>query len=141
MEPIDDLPTLQKMLESLATRGLVVYLSPPGQRRGVVVTHGLYPPEEFEKVRRAFANQAAAADAAEATPARLSTARAELTAEARTPAWSAEAAALRAEIETLRNALEEIEPLRHALAEVETLKATVRGLTDELHELKSALGA
>jgi uncharacterized protein YceH (UPF0502 family) len=139
MEPIDDLSTLQTMLESLATRGLVVYLSPPGQRRGVMVTHGLYPPEELEKVRKAFANQPAVD--AEATPARLSTARAELTAEARTPAWSAEAASLRAEIETLRNALAEVETLRHALAEVETLKTTVRGLADELHALKSALGA
>ena len=57
MEPLADLPALQAVLEALAPRGLVVYLSPPGQKRGVVVTHGLYPPEELEKVRQAFANR------------------------------------------------------------------------------------
>ena len=31
--------------------GLVVFLSPPGQKRGVVVTHGLYPPDELERKR------------------------------------------------------------------------------------------
>ena len=40
-------------------RGLVVYLSPPGQKRGVFVTHGLYPSEELEKVRTAFAGRVA----------------------------------------------------------------------------------
>src|SRR4029077_2504050 len=51
MEPLADLAALQGLLEALTPRGLVVYLSPPGQKRGVMVTHGLYPPEEFEKVR------------------------------------------------------------------------------------------
>src|SRR5436309_4919481 len=35
MEPFADLPALQAVLEALAGRGLEVYLSPPGQRRGV----------------------------------------------------------------------------------------------------------
>jgi uncharacterized protein YceH (UPF0502 family) len=55
MDAIPDLPTLQTMLEFLTGRGLVVYLTPPGQKRGVVVTHGLYPPDELEKVRQAHA--------------------------------------------------------------------------------------
>ncbi len=55
MDPIPDLPTLQTMLEFLAEKGLVVYLTPPGQKRGVVVTHGLYPADELEKVRQAHA--------------------------------------------------------------------------------------
>ena len=66
MEPFPDLAALQAVLEALSGRGLVVYLSPPGQRRGVVVTHGLYPPAELEKVRQAFAQAAAAADEEEA---------------------------------------------------------------------------
>ena len=52
MEPLADLPALQIILEALAPRGLVQYLSPPGQKRGVYVAHGIYPPEELEKVRR-----------------------------------------------------------------------------------------
>ena len=51
MEPLADLPALQAILEALAPRGLVQYLSPPGQKRGVYVAHGLYPPEELERVR------------------------------------------------------------------------------------------
>ena len=43
MEPLADLPALQAILEALAPRALVQYLSPPGQKRGVFVTHGLYP--------------------------------------------------------------------------------------------------
>jgi uncharacterized protein YceH (UPF0502 family) len=34
--------------------GLVVPLTPPGRRRGVVVTHDLYPPDELERVRQSF---------------------------------------------------------------------------------------
>src|SRR3954471_7808735 len=62
MEPFPDLASLQTVLESLAARDLVVYLSPPGQKRGVMVTHGLYPPQELEKVRQVFAQAAAAGE-------------------------------------------------------------------------------
>ena len=84
MEPLADLPALQALLEALTPRGLVVYLSPPGQKRGVLVTHGLYPPEELEKVRQAFASQRRGRRD-EDLPARLSTARAELAAAATAP--------------------------------------------------------
>ena len=60
MESLPDLAALQTILEALTPRGLVVYLSPPGQKRGVMLTHGLYPPEELEKVRLAFAATVAA---------------------------------------------------------------------------------
>ena len=55
MEPLPDLAALQAVLESLAAKDLVLYLSPPGVRRGVVVTHNLYPPHELdrEKARQA----------------------------------------------------------------------------------------
>ena len=113
MEEIPDLPALQAVLEKLVERGLAVRLSPQGQVRGVMVTHGLYPPEELERARQAYAasGAAAAADAAEPRPAR---------AEASAAAWAAEAAALREEIATLRES-------------VQTLEA-------ELRALKSALG-
>ena len=120
MESFPDLAALQTILEALMPRGLVVYLSPPGQRRGVMLTHGLYPPEELEKVRLAFAATAAAAGGDEEAPARVSAARGELSAGALTPAWATEIAAVRGEVDELRNRLE-------------TLAA-------DLRELKSALG-
>jgi uncharacterized protein len=117
MEPLPDLASLQAVLEALVPRGLVQYLSPPGQKRGVFVAHGLYPPEELERVRNAFANRHAGEDE---TPARLSPARVDLAA-AGPPVWTTEIAALRAEVEQLRAAL--------------------NALTAEVHDLKSALGA
>jgi uncharacterized protein YceH (UPF0502 family) len=118
MEPIADLAALQSLLEALATRDLVIYLSPPGQKRGVVVTHGLYPPAELEKVRQAYAQSAAAGEYDE-RPARPASVRAEASAPG-PPPWAAEVAALRAEVAALRG--------------------TVADLTAELRDLKSALG-
>jgi uncharacterized protein YceH (UPF0502 family) len=120
MEPLPDLAALQSLLDALTPRGLVAYLSPPGQKRGVMLTHGLYPPEELEKVRHAYA-QNAAAGADEDVPARASAARAELSAAANTPAWAAEIASVRADVEDLKHRLE--------------------ALTAEIRELKTALGA
>jgi uncharacterized protein YceH (UPF0502 family) len=120
MEPLADLTALQNLLEALTPRGLVVYLSPPGQKRGVMVTHGLYPPEELEKVRHAFA-ASAAAGGDDDLPARVSTSRAELAAAVTAPAWSSEIAQVRADIDDLRRRLE--------------------ALTAEIRDLKSALGA
>jgi uncharacterized protein YceH (UPF0502 family) len=120
MEPLPDLASLQVLLEALTPRGLVVYLSPPGQKRGVMVTHGLYPVEELEKVRHVFAASAAASGDDE-LPARISTARGELSAVTSAPAWTSEIAAVRAEVDELRSRLE--------------------ALSAEIRELKSALGA
>jgi uncharacterized protein YceH (UPF0502 family) len=119
MESLPDLAALQAILEALTPRGLVVYLSPPGQKRGVMLTHGLYHPEELEKVRQAFAATVAAGGDEEAL-ARVSAARGELSAGAMTPAWATEIAAVRAEVDELRNRLETV--------------------AAELRELKSALG-
>jgi uncharacterized protein YceH (UPF0502 family) len=119
MEPLPDLATLQAHLEALAGRNLVVYLSPPGQRRGVVVTHNLYPPEELEKVRQAFADAAPLDD--EPAP-RAVTRRAESAAAAAAPpAWREEVSALRAEVQELRG--------------------KVDALAEDLRELRTSLGA
>lgn len=117
MEPFADLPALQVVLESLTAKGLVIYLSPPGQKRGVVVTHGLYPPEEAERVRQAFAQQPGAYGDDDDRPARGGAVRAE----AHAPGWIAEIAALRAELETVRG--------------------RVHALEAEVRDLKNALGA
>jgi uncharacterized protein YceH (UPF0502 family) len=119
MEPLPDLAALQALLDALAARGLVVYLSPPGQKRGVMITHGLYPADELEKVREAFAAGSAGGD--EESPARVFAARAEHSAGAISPAWAPEIASVRAELDELRNRLD--------------------ALVAEIRELKSALGA
>jgi uncharacterized protein len=117
MEPFADLAALQTVLEALANRSLAVFLSPRGQKRGVFVTHGLYPPAELETVRQAFAGRQAAEEETPASP----TARLERGAAPGPPAWAAEIAALKSELGQLRT-------------EFETLAAEVRNL-------KSALGA
>jgi uncharacterized protein len=108
MEPIPDLPTLQGVLEGLMQRGLAVRLSPPGQVRGVMVTHGLYPPAELERIRQTHASDARSSD--EDRPPRAERAEA---------GWAAEAAALRSEIEALRSSIESLD------AEVRALKTAL----------------
>ena len=119
MEPLADLAALETLLDALAPRGLVVYLSPPGQKRGVLVTHGLYPSDELEKVRQAFASTVSSGDHEE-LPVRASAGRSELAAMTTSPAWTAEIAQVRAEIGEIRSRVEE--------------------LVAEIRELKSALG-
>jgi hypothetical protein len=60
MDPIPDLESLRAHLDTLASRGLVVWLSPPG--RGRMLTHGLLPPEKLDKVRSQVGLSAAAAE-------------------------------------------------------------------------------
>ncbi|HKM54299.1 MAG TPA: DUF480 domain-containing protein [Isosphaeraceae bacterium] len=140
MEPLPDLAALEALLEALVPRGLVVYLSPPGQKRGVVVTHGLYPPEELEKVRQAFAATASDSRDDEAPP-RISSSRDAITsaspafsspssnspssaspsAAALAPAWAAEIAAVRTELDELRLSVAAL------AAEIQSLKASLGG--------------
>src|SRR3954454_11764823 len=118
MEPLPDLAALQAVLEALAGRDLVVYLSPPGQKRGVVVAHGLYPPAEAEQVRHAFARHAAAADEED---------------QASRPVAHVEAVPA-----SSRASAEEIAALR---SEVEELRGTVSALAAEMRALKAELGS
>jgi uncharacterized protein YceH (UPF0502 family) len=116
MEPLPDLPALQSVIECLVAKDLVVYLSPPGIRRGVVVTHNLYPPNELEREKARQAAAPALDDEPE-RPARTAPARVE----SAPSASPNELAALKADLEALRE--------------------QVRVLSAEVHELKSALGA
>lgn len=50
MEPIADLSELHPILDRLAKKKMIVFLSPKG--RGAFVTHLLYQPSELERVRR-----------------------------------------------------------------------------------------
>lgn len=49
MDPISDLDTLRSLLDAMAAKGLVNWLSPPG--RGRMLTHGLLTPEQLAKVQ------------------------------------------------------------------------------------------
>lgn len=66
MEPIKDLGELLPILDVLAAKGLVTFLSPPG--RGAVVTHALYLDREQEKVRREAGYAIAEQERAGASP-------------------------------------------------------------------------
>jgi uncharacterized protein YceH (UPF0502 family) len=71
MDPIPDLDVLRTHLDRLASRGLVVWLSPPG--RGRMLTHGLLPTEKLDKVRAGLGitGANAAATTPEAAPEAL----------------------------------------------------------------------
>ena len=115
MEPLADLGALQTVLEALIAKDLVVYLTPPGVRRGAVITHNLYPPNEMEREKsRLFA--APAADDEPDRPAR-SAARPDST-----PGVSIE------EFATVR-------------AELAALRDQVKVLAVEVRDLKAALGS
>lgn len=115
MEPLADLAALQAVLESLAAKDLIVYLSLPGVRRGVVVTHNLYPANELEREKARQAAAPAIDDEPE-PPVRAATIRPELPA---------------------RPSREDLVQVR---AELDALRDQVRALTDEVKELKTALG-
>lgn len=114
MESIPDLESLQAVLKTLQDLNLVVYLTPPEQKRGVVVTHNLYSPSEFETVKAEFA-RATPVYEDEPRPARSEVASHS------EPLWRVEVASLK--------------------AEVEGLKVRLETLTNELRELKTSLGA
>jgi uncharacterized protein YceH (UPF0502 family) len=57
MEPVADLDALRALLQPLAHRKLVVYLTPEG-RRGTLLTHGFHSPEELGRLRTRHANDA-----------------------------------------------------------------------------------
>lgn len=58
MDPIADLDALRTHLDAMASRNLIVWLSPPG--RGRMLTHGLLPGEKLDKVRSQVGLSAAA---------------------------------------------------------------------------------
>jgi len=60
MEPITDLNALRTVLNSLMAKGLVISLTPEG--RGHVVSHGLYRPQELERLKEQYSSHAAVAD-------------------------------------------------------------------------------
>jgi hypothetical protein len=131
MEPIKDLGELQPTLDSLAAKGLIQYLTPPG--RGSVVTHSLYLDREMEKVRREAGSLAAEPpaephSAGPAAPAPAAVARENASVPAAGPA---ELAALREELAALRREFD---------ASRSELESAARDLRRELEDLNRQLG-
>lgn len=117
MEPLADLAALQAVLDSLTAKGLVVTLTPPSVRRGVVVTHALGRPDDLTRERARFANVADAPEDAEPSAPRLRAAERPSTPVASVP--PAELATLRTELEALRGEVDRL------AAEVRDLKASL----------------
>ena len=100
MEPIADINALRPVLQSLIEKKLVLSLTPEG--RGQVVTHGLYQPNEMDKVT-ARAGEISASESSRPTPA---------------PKVSQDAAStLREELAELR---QEIEQLKERVSTLES---------------------
>lgn len=112
MDPIDDLEELQTHLDLLIEKGLVVVLTPPEQRRGVVVTHALMAPEDLDRERQKVAQASREEDGPRVARASSGSAPS---------AQAGEVEALRAEVEALKGT-------------VEQLAATVRRLSESLGE-------
>jgi uncharacterized protein len=129
MEPIADLDALRTALKSLASRGLVVYLTAEG-RRGTTLTHGLHLPQELERLRAKHP----ADDHGAAIPSSPSTAPA-----AEIPHSQVVEQPGHSNLQTQVDALQaEVAALRGQLTE---LQSTVVTLGNQLRGLKDALGA
>jgi uncharacterized protein YceH (UPF0502 family) len=137
MDPIADLNALRTILESLKSKGLVIFLTPEG--RGQVVSHVLYKSRELEALKLKYSGAAAAAYREEYTdypPAgqpSVSTPAASMATQENT-AEGGRFAAFERDLQSLRG---EMAQLR---TELETIAADQRRFADELHRLKQALG-
>ncbi|MEX0938623.1 MAG: DUF480 domain-containing protein [Pirellulales bacterium] len=139
MEPVPDLATLWPILASLRSRRLVVYLTPEG--RGCIVTHGLYPPEELEKLRSQQGHGVAEPESGEpvASPPRASVAYATGASSSGAPAAGPSNtqgrhigdAELREDVARLR---EEVAQLRHLVDQ------QADGLRSDVDEIRRQLG-
>jgi uncharacterized protein len=98
MEAIDDLDILRTALQPMVERRLVIYLTPP-ERRGTVLTHGLYPAEELERVRAAVGKESAPAGPEPSTTRQ---------AQALTPGWETRLSQVQSEISRLNARIEEM---------------------------------
>ena len=146
MEPIPDLAALRPVLASLKSKGLVIPLTPEG--RGYVVAHGLYPPDELERIKARYGAAGAASVGAghEAVwpPANAGEPPSPIPAPMVSPAQAPEAPGVGADPEIAQALQRQIEELRSQLAQLrsdlEDLTAMVGRTEDEFHRLRDELG-
>jgi uncharacterized protein YceH (UPF0502 family) len=114
LEPIPDLDTLRPIVDGLLARGLMIELTPPG--RGQIVSHNLYLRHELDELKARHAGRRAPAESPEepgegsrqALPHGPDASPAPHAGE-RLTELAADLAALRAEIEQLRERLDALE--------------------------------
>lgn len=115
MEPIAGMDALRPILQALQQRNLVVSLTPEG--RGQIVTHGLYQPNELERIKAKHSG--GAAPSAPASPA----ARASSDQPAAAPATSQN------QTPTSPDALDELrEEVREMRGELDQMKSAIEDL-------------
>ncbi len=133
MDPIADVAALRPILESLKSKGLVIALNAEG--RGHAVTHGLYRPEELEKVKARFAASDSSATPATAPPPRPPVAHSPAPQAAQAPAPPAPASAeLEARVERMSSELRELR------SQFDELLGKVRENTESIDEMRRDLG-
>jgi len=129
MEPIADVGALRPVLAALATKGLIVSLTPQG--RGHVVTHALYEPRELEKLRaEATANYREASDAVE--PAASGARAPEVSPPPPTPSRAHEVSPPAPVASSAYASSQSVDELRRELDEVRTEMAKLRKDLDDL---------
>lgn len=109
-----DQDALHEVLQPLRDRGMVVTLSPPGRKRGVVVCHGFYPEAELEALRQRLGGSGDDLDDAPAHE--------------RAAAGGAARVELKAEVNELREI-------------VESMRDRIGKLEEEFDKLRKDLGA
>jgi uncharacterized protein YceH (UPF0502 family) len=149
MEPIRDLNDLRPVLNSLKAKGLVIPLTPEG--RGHVVTHGLHPAHELERLKAQLAGAPAMVETAEeSAPQPTEVASRPLAASASpvpqvgSPRPTGPATATAASSIAMESVRHEVEELRAQVAQLRSdladLNALLHATVDELEQLKSELG-
>ncbi len=120
LEPIADLAELQRLLEALESRKLVVMLTPAG--RGQILSHNIYPEWELEQLQKKVAAGGFVSDDAEVDD---------------TPAISSSSSQPRTRPAELsgHTATEPIKP-----SEVEELRAAIAQLSARLEHIERELG-
>ena len=126
MTPIDSQDELRTELTSLMEQGFV-QADGPLDRRGVLVDHAFYPPNEAQRMQQSAAAAPPTVPDQDDAPAHSGSTS--------TPPRSDDSAALRMEIERLKGDQTDL------ATEVESLRDQLERLSDELAELRRSLGA
>ena len=128
MEPIADLNALRGILDSLRGKKLVIDITPPG--RGQIISHGLYEPEELERLKTRHAGVGSEPADEPPAPVRSNAAAVSI----HSPMQSPNAGRVPEELQSLRTELAELR------RDLESLTDTVRRQEDAITDLRSSLG-
>jgi uncharacterized protein len=112
MEPIPDLNELQQLLEGLAAKKLIVYLTPPG--RGQLVSHNLYPEWELEELQKTIV---VLEEGSHDSDADESHARSSIRSESRTSPVSRDNSLSSNELASLKASMADMKAIIHQLSE------------------------